>query len=420
MADARCACGQPLGRITFVTSVGRQLCGACGRRRLIYLRTGAGRPASAGRPQRVGEVVGLRRQIYSCLMLTRAAMTVVLSSLGLLIVGCGGHAASSNGSTAGQTQQPQASPADSSQHGFLALASNGALFIQWTRTGDSLQGTLSEAYTSQSDATQSQSESHSFTGVVSGSNVTLTLDSGVNWNGTLKGSSNVTLSYAGSDGSLRTFDFHQASVSDYNAAVGNVHASAGQAQAQKTQQAAQQQVDGDSTAVANDLSDLQSNVSSLKSSLTKVPGDIAQMRQDLATEVSDLNKVLSDSAATVCNDNYQVSGTDSYQVTGTDDYQVTGTDEYDFSTALSGTKDSIDRVSADLATLRRDSAVASGYLPVGTPTTASVASATQNARTSVVKAQGQWNGYLATVKQLDAKATTYGAQADAACNKAGG
>jgi hypothetical protein len=31
-----------------------------------------------------------------------------------------------------------------------------------------------------------------------------------------------------------------------------------------------------------------------------------------------------------------------------------------------------------------------------------------------------WNGYLATVKQLDATANSYGAQADAACNKAGG
>lgn len=351
-------------------------------------------------------------------MLTRAALTVVLSSLALLTVGCGGHAASSNGSTSGQSQQPP--PADSSQHGFLALASNGALFIQWTRTGDSVQGTLSEAYTSQSDATQTQSESHSFTGVVSGSNVTLTLDSGVNWNGTLKGSSNVTLSYTGSDGSLQTFDFHRASVSDYNAAVGNVHASAGQAQAQKTQQAAQQQVDGDSTAVGNDLSDLQSNVASLKASLSKVPGDIAQMRQDLATEATDLNKVLSDSAATVCNDNYQVSGTDNYQVTGTDDYQVTGTDEYDFSTALSGTKDSIDRLASDMTTLRRDSTAASGYLPVSASTRASVASATQSARTSVAKAQGQWDGYLATVKQLDAKANAYGAQADAACNKAGG
>jgi len=356
-------------------------------------------------------------------MLTRVVLVVALSSLAFLAVGCGGHTAMHSTPKVPTASKTEASSASSSQHGFLAIATNGALFIQWTRTANAVQGTLSEVYTSLSDPTQAQSASHSFTGVISGSSVTLTLDSGDNWNGTLNGS-HVTLSYTSSDGSLQTFDFGPASVADYNAAVGNVQASSGQAQTKKAQaaatQQADQQVDGDANAVASDLSNIRSGLASLTSHLASVPADITQMRQDLATESSDLRKVLTDSAANVCNDNYQVSGTDAYQVTGTDDYQITGTDEYDISTDFSTVRDALSQAPSDMSKLVRDSALARGYLPAGAPTKQAVATATQQARTAVALAQAKWNGDLATVKQLDAKANSYGAQADAACNRAGG
>ena len=52
-------------------------------------------------------------------------------------------------------------------------------------TGDSVRGTLSETYTNPSNPTTPQAESHSFTGIVSGFSITITLDTGDNWNGTL-------------------------------------------------------------------------------------------------------------------------------------------------------------------------------------------------------------------------------------------
>src|SRR5437763_960168 len=111
---------------------------------------------------------------------SRPAVVVLLASVAVVLTGCGrGNTASPPATTTTPPSQPASA---SSQHGFLATASNGALFIQWTRTGDTVRGTLSESYTSQSDPTQAQSESHSFAGVISGSSVTLTLDSGDNWN----------------------------------------------------------------------------------------------------------------------------------------------------------------------------------------------------------------------------------------------
>jgi cob(I)alamin adenosyltransferase len=321
-------------------------------------------------------------------------------------------------------------PSASSLRGFLAIASNGALFIQWTRTGNTVRGTLSEAYRNLSDPTQAQSESHPVTGIISGSSITLTIDSGDNWNGTLEGS-RLTLSYANNDGSLKTFDFRPASVDDYNAAVANVQASAGEAQSQRQQaqaaqqaraaaQRARQQARDSANAVLGDMSALSDKVSSLKSDLAQVASDLGQMRQDLATEAADLKKVLADSPANVCNDNYQVSGTDAYQVTGTDDYQITGTDEYQFSNDLSDARDGIAQLSSDTAKLKQDAIAASGYIAPGTPSASAVAALIQQARAAIGRAEQQWNGYLATAKQLDAKADSYGAQADAACNKSGG
>lgn len=136
------------------------------------------------------------------------------------------------------------------------------------------------------------------------------------------------------------------------------------------------------------------------------------MRQDLATEAADLKRVHpGDNCDT---DAYQVSGTDAYQVTGTDDYQITGTDEYQLSTDMSDARDGIAQLSSDMAKLRQDSA-ASGYAAPNAPSASAVASLIQQARTAIARAQQQWNGYLATVKKLDAQANAYSAKADAIC-----
>lgn len=188
------------------------------------------------------------------------------------------------------TSAPPPSPAES-QPGYLAYASNGVLFIQWTRTGDNVTGTLSESYTDPSDAAHVSHESGSFTGVISGSSVTLTLDNGDNWNRTLT-SSGVTLSYTGSDGTLHTFAFSSGTVAEYNAAVEGITAKGNAAQSEQAQRQAttqaEQQLGSDASTLSTDVSNLQADVTQLDSDLAKVPADLDQMRTDLATQKRDL------------------------------------------------------------------------------------------------------------------------------------
>ena len=75
---------------------------------------------------------------------------------------------------------------------WLAEGSDGVAFLQWTRTDDSVTGTLAIAHREFSAGEEQpryevEAESISFTGVIDGSSVTLTLEQGfgftTNWNG---------------------------------------------------------------------------------------------------------------------------------------------------------------------------------------------------------------------------------------------
>jgi hypothetical protein len=355
------------------------------------------------------------------------------------VAGCGGGGGSGTPSaqpptgTSAKTQQT-GTPSATSQRGFLATASNGALFIQWTRTANTVRGTLSEAYTSLADPTHAQSESHSFTGVISGSSVTLTLDSGTNWNGTLNGS-NVTLSYANSDGSLQTFDFHPGSVAEYNAAVANVQGSAGQAQTHKAQaQAAvaararsvaqdqqnRQILDGDVSQVQTDLGDLTSAVSTAKSDVGTIASDVGTMRSDVQTTYSDLQTLLSDSKDSVCGD----AGTVEADASGTVGADLSGTLGADrdgtLAADLQQVTSALGSLRSDFEKYRSDQAVVTNYTPSRAPTQAQINSAITSEQTSVTNIHTSVAGYFATANKLLIQANGYASQAQAACTKAGG
>src|SRR6516225_8332629 len=73
--------------------------------------------------------------------------------------------------------------------GYLAHASNGLLFLQWTRAGESVTGSIAASYVDPSDPTKVVNDSTSFTGTVSGESVTLNVvpstSFAATWNGTL-------------------------------------------------------------------------------------------------------------------------------------------------------------------------------------------------------------------------------------------
>jgi hypothetical protein len=141
-----------------------------------------------------------------------------------------------------------------SQPGFLARASNGALFLQWTRSGDSVIGSVVEAYLTQTGATQISHLYRAFTGVVSGSSVALkmsvgALDTPETWNGTLSGS-DLTLSLPNQDGTLSTQYFHPSTIGAYTSEVASLQGSGEQAQQELASATAT--AGTSSTQVAND------------------------------------------------------------------------------------------------------------------------------------------------------------------------
>jgi hypothetical protein len=306
---------------------------------------------------------------------------------------------------------------------------DSAYFIQWQRSGNSLTGTLEN--TTASAQSGSQGSTSNLSGTISGQTIVLDLTGTFDqrWNGVLNGNT-LTLSFPSSDGSIGTIVFTAGTVDDYNQLVAKVkgagYAQAGQeararARAQAAQKAAQasQTLAADATTVNDDLSSLTGKQAAISADVTQVTNDLKQMRTDLATEYQDLKKVLADSPANVCNDNYQVSGNDAYQVNSNDDYQITSNDEYTITNDFQALSDQIAQLEADQQKVIVDQSTTTSAPPqMSSPQT--VAQAASNAQAALVRAHNAWNTDLQTVKQLDKQATAYGSQADAACNRAGG
>jgi small nuclear ribonucleoprotein (snRNP)-like protein len=294
---------------------------------------------------------------FGCIVL--GALALVLT---LVAAGCGGRNLPSG--IGGEQRSAKRLP------GYLEKDNYGAMFIQWQRHGNDVQGTLSEAYSNPSRPTQLLSRSIDFTGTISGSNVRLSLDTGETLNGTLNGS-DLTLSLTASNGSLQAFDFHPATAADYNLAVAQVNKEVAAAQ-QRAAQAqarvqARQAIDADASAVVTDLGNLTNSVGSAKSDLASLPADLTSERNDLATTLSDMRAVLAEAVkypsgnnGQVCIDANQV-GYDANQV-GYDVNQV----GYDADTAtndLAAVTGGIARLRSDFRKLQEGETALPTYLP---------------------------------------------------------
>jgi hypothetical protein len=96
------------------------------------------------------------------------------------------------------------------------------VFIQWTRTGNALSGSLQQATAKEGGNSGVDSASSAFTGTVSGGGLTLTLNEGLGVTKALAGrltSGGFTLTFPALGHRLTVIRFVPAQVSDYNAAV---------------------------------------------------------------------------------------------------------------------------------------------------------------------------------------------------------
>ena len=225
-------------------------------------------------------------------VLVKAKQIARFASLGLaILVGACGGSSSGSGS-------------------FVGTASNAAVLVQWTRDGSQLTRELQQATlqdNSQSDSANPESVSNdsvAFTGTVSGSGVTLSLNQGLgsvnNLTGTLNGGE-LDLNFPGQNGGITTVALHSGNASAFNQAVASLQNQASQANIQVQQQA---QAQAQAQSVANDASAVSQDLGNLKSAVSGANGtsslgsDLNQTKTDLATTLTDEQKVLGEAGGT--------------------------------------------------------------------------------------------------------------------------
>jgi hypothetical protein len=104
---------------------------------------------------------------------------------------------------------------------FIGHASNAVMFIQWTRSGRSLTGSLREAI-EKTGTLSLESADHAFTGTVAGKGITLNLSGALGESTAYVGEvkeNGFTLTVPGQGSSLITINFEPGEVSGYDAAT---------------------------------------------------------------------------------------------------------------------------------------------------------------------------------------------------------
>ena len=309
--------------------------------------------------------------------------------------------------------------------GYLDASSSLVLFVQMTRSGSQLAGTISEAGISSADPRQVQTAHSSFTGIASGSSVTLTfgseLFSATNVTGTLSGSTLVLSAPAGS-GSVTDYTFHAATVGAYNKAVAELDRSAA-----VTSQQAQRQAAAEAQAQARQWADKMVLAATLV-----LTGDLSRLAQDanfksqlaatgqsLTTTQIALTKTQQKAQAVEALAQAHPNG-DSGTVCADAETQVGADAQTQVEPEIQTVQSDIATVQHDLAALQSDEASAPSYHPAGLPSTATVQQAISNAQASIQAAVNTTNSDISTANGYVAAAYQAADQAIAAGHCGGG
>lgn len=234
-----------------------------------------------------------------------------------------------SGGAAPSIYTPAPPPNQASIDGWVANFSNGAKFLGWTVTGDTVAGTYSETLLLPGATTTLTADSASLSGTISGSSVTLTFSHG--FGSTVSGQligNTLSLSIPQTDGTLQVEVYQPGTTADYNADVQVVQARAAQLQDEAASNASVASEESASSAAAaavqqqpaDDQQSAQSVIASLTqdanfdSDLSSLAGDVKQTAEDLIQTRSDAkagggdncvnasSTVYNDAATTLYND----------------------------------------------------------------------------------------------------------------------
>jgi hypothetical protein len=298
---------------------------------------------------------------------------------------------------------------------WVGTASNNVLLVLYTRSADSLQGTMDDSYLN-TDGLSVKSEHSSFGGVINGPNITLNFPQGFgtsnNISGTI-GSSALTLVFPDpTTATLLTVVLHPGSTNDFNAAVAALQATAttnaeqaaqaqaqaaeAQAQAQATAQA-QAQLQGAIDAAANDVAQL-NQLTQRGMDFSSFNSDLATAKSDLATTQRDAAKAINEVTTDPTSACYDAHGA-VYDANGV------GYDLNSINYDVNGAQSTIDEVNRLISKLQSDystyQAVAQSQgRGIDQGIVNAVSDAISNANDAVNTWKGQMAAYVSQVQQL--------------------
>lgn len=319
--------------------------------------------------------------------------------------------------------------------GYLYTDQSTAMFLEWARSGSQVDGSVTDAYIDPGNATAVKTDHAGFTGVVSGSDVTLTfaqiLGFSESWSGTISGDS-VTLNFTDSAGNLVQAVFHAADTNAYNRALAALQSAAGQAryaaqvaaEEQARQEAlakAQHRIASDISAVSSDIASLNQAAGQLPAALSDLPGQLDKARQDVAKAQIDDQTTHKDAqsgqgSGNVCADSSDVAADVSDVESDQSDVLSTQSDLRSAESSVSSAKSSLD---TDFADLTQALAALADYRPSGIPTSGDVSGSEASAAKQTTAQEQAMNYGLNTVGQLLTQAKSYAADAQQVCSSAG-
>jgi hypothetical protein len=296
---------------------------------------------------------------------------------------------------------------------YVGTASNAALYVTWTQSGNAVTGQLTQALAPARPDGQVQTERTSLSGTVSDGAVSLSLAGGSTVTGKLDGNT-LALEYPGQDGKVVTIQLHHGDSGEFNSELAALRDRTAATREEADRKAADKQAHDDAAALAdsvwgqlNALAQAADDATSSNPDLYE--SDLDTIRSDLDTVKSSYDVFVSDRqngyADSFCDDASSLADdVKSMQ----DDIAAMRRDVRD-NTNPKLIDDDINSVRAKFAALEQ---LDPSLLPAGAPTQHEVDTAIAAARRTVKSAGG---ANFTAANKLLAQAQALQATAQAAC-----
>jgi hypothetical protein len=318
---------------------------------------------------------------------------------------------------------------DDGPESYVGRASNAVVHVSFTRSDDQLTGTLTQAL-SEAGSAKVDTDRVGLAGTVDDSAVSLELDHGLGIQTTLTGElsdDELKLDYPGADGSITTLTLEAADTDKFNAELADLRAQTEQAQAAAEQ--AQAAADAEQAAYAN----AQGLADTIASGLAALDDAVSAARAAAGSDYQSSLAVIRDQLRLVKEGTQMV-----LDEVGTIDNDLACSDAATVASDVQTMENDLATLDGDRATARNDAAeirrairtltddfqalqaADPQYLPADIADQEAVDRAVADARATLRQLRSRGGSARATAEQLLAEARRYLAQAEAACERAGG